>query len=1191
MIWEIVKFELKYRSLRPVTYIYFFLLLVFSFLMASFADISTSESENLIYQNAPEIITILILVLTMIGTFIASAVMGVPVFRDYDHNFYEIIYSTKVKKLDYLWGRFIGSYLTSIFIFSGIIFGLMLGFSMPWLTTDSIGPFNLAAYLNPFFLYVIPNLFIIGCLFFIVGSYFKSQIAISLQGIFFISIFLIIGIAAENYEASPLKAMLDPLGFAALNYTIENWHFADKSTALVPINNIIITNRIVWLSTALVINLVFTWFFNIHPFGFTKGRKRKENKDFIPENALDNTKFVISRQGLGTRMLQWWNLTKFYFESIIRSIPFYVLISCGIGLILIVKYGQSLHEIPFIPVTFLKLEEVINEFLFFGIIIIIIYSGELIWKDIGNKFCILLDSSPVIDKNLLLSKFSAMILIELLILLIMALFTIVLQVFKGFYDFQPVLSLKVLLINNFPFLIFLTILIFLIHTIVNNKYLGHAIVIFLLICKLFTNKIGINHILFRYGNSITEPLSGMNELQKFIFPALSVDFYWLMLGIVFLVLSILIIKRGSDYSLKSRFSNLLSAWKKGKSKYIILSAILLFLASGSGIYYSTNVLNTYRTEKQERLFKAEYEKEFYKYKNVKQPRIVDVNVQVDIFPEEDAFRAKGTYHLINKSNQKIDTIHLRLNPTIKLDKVEFGIKSRSIVEAYEYGYYIYVLSHSLQPNDSLQFDFEIDYKERGFSYKGRDKFILPNGTFFSNELLPYFGYDESFVLTKNSDRKKVGLKERVFESADVHDTTFYYKNSINHNADKIRFEAIVSTSPDQIAITTGKLIKDWSENNRRFFQYKTEDTQWNAYPFVSAKYNVVTDTFKNIDVSIYYHEDHDYNLEKMNASIKKTMNYCEQKFSPYQPGQIRIVEIPRYFDNSYSYRGTLLFAENMLFVADENTKRNIDLPFYLTCFEIAKQWWSQQIAPANVKGKLLLTESLAEYTALMVMEKEYGYKDMQKFLLYNQDMYRINMAHKELKEIPLYLASEEEFVALYKGGLTFYTLKDYIGEKNMNRALRSYIQKYNQTIPPYPTSLNLLELIENEIPDSLHFLINDMFRSVVSYNNQVDSCYYNVKKNGLFEANIYVSCKKFRLDSNSKQEDLELSDWIDLGIYTRSADKKDSLVFLKKEYIDSKNSEFHIILKDLPYKAGIDPFYKLMDQDLSDNITKIKAKE
>src|SRR5690606_21974120 len=142
------------------------------------------------------------------------------------------------------------------------------------------------------------------------------------------------------------------------------------------------------------------------------------------------------------------------------------------------------------------------------------------------------------------------------------------------------------------------------------------------------------------------------------------------------------------------------------------------------------------------------------------------------------------------------------------------------------------------------------------------------------------------------------------------------------------------------------------------------------------------------NIEIYYQEGHEYNLERMINSIKKSLDYYTKHFSPYQHKQVRIIEFPRYNSFAQSFPNTIPYSESIGFitkVGDEPEK--IDVPFYVTAHEVAHQWWAHQVIGGNVQGAVLMSETMSQYSALMVMEKEYGKKAMKKFLKYEMDKY------------------------------------------------------------------------------------------------------------------------------------------------------------------------------------------------------------
>jgi hypothetical protein len=245
---------------------------------------------------------------------------------------------------------------------------------------------------------------------------------------------------------------------------------------------------------------------------------------------------------------------------------------------------------------------------------------------------------------------------------------------------------------------------------------------------------------------------------------------------------------------------------------------------------------------------------------------------------------------------------------------------------------------------------------------------------------------------------------------------------------------------------------------------------------------------------------------------------------------------------------------------------------------------------ANVQGKLMLTESLAGYSSLMVMEKEYGLENMSKFLKYEQNKYKMKRGNEEFKEVPLYLAYNQSYIAKNKGSVILYALQDYIGEENMNLALTYYLQEYLNDRSKYPTSLDLMEHIRKETPDTLKYLVDELFRSVVIFNNKIDSSFFTKREDDKYDIRIYTTTEKYKYDSLGKQKEVEPADWIDLGVFTKSSSGNDTLVYLSKKHIIAKQSEFHLTLNTLPKKVGIDPNYKLMDKELDDNIADIRIK-
>ena len=569
------------------------------------------------------------------------------------------------------------------------------------------------------------------------------------------------------------------------------------------------------------------------------------------------------------------------------------------------------------------------------------------------------------------------------------------------------------------------------------------------------------------------------------------------------------------------------------------------------------------------------------------------------------FKAKGVFILVNKTNESIDS--LLLNHNNYPSKFEFSKSNELALEDTVFNFDFYVLSSPMQPGDSLTLEWEI-WNEPN-TWLSSNSPVRANGTFINNGIFPTFGYSASGEITDNEIRKKYDLpeKERMMSP---YDTSALGNTYISSSADWIDFETIVSTSPDQIAIAPGYLQKEWEENGRRYFHYKMDSKMLNFYAFQSARYEVVRDNWNDINIEIYYHKGHEYNLDRMIKGVKKSLDYYTENFSPYQHKQVRIIEFPRSGGTfAQSFANTIPFSEAIGFIAkvDDEDEDGVDYPFSVTSHEVAHQWWAHQVIGANVQGATLMSESMSEYSSLKVLEKERGEGEMRSFLKDALDSYLQGRSLERLKEKPLIFNENQQYIHYNKGSLILYALSDYLGADVFNGAMSKYIDSVAFQEPPYTTSLEYLEFVKAVVPDSLSYLVKDMFETITLYSNKVKEATYRELDNGQFEISMNAIVSKYRadeqgkrlfsdngLDSLSFEEEgarrptysLPLNDWIEVGIFTEKevdGAEKEVPLYLKKHRIDQINNEMIIVVDEKPTSVGIDPYNKLIDVVSNDN--------
>ena len=219
---------------------------------------------------------------------------------------------------------------------------------------------------------------------------------------------------------------------------------------------------------------------------------------------------------------------------------------------------------------------------------------------------------------------------------------------------------------------------------------------------------------------------------------------------------------------------------------------------------------------------------------------------------------------------------------------------------------------------------------------------------------------------------------------------------------------------------------------------------------------------KALDIEIYYHPDHGMNVDTMIASVQDSIDYFSEHFGPYQHRQMRIIEYPGYRTFAQSFANTVPYSERIGFISDVRDAENIDPAYYVTAHEVAHQWWGHQVGAANVQGSAIISETLSQYGALMVMEKKYGQEKIRKFLKYELDRYLRGRSEEFLEEMPLFRSESQQYIHYRKGSVVMMSLKDRLGEEKLNRALKGFLAEFKYQSTPYPTTLDLMAYIKRE---------------------------------------------------------------------------------------------------------------------------------
>ncbi len=1189
MFGHIFSFELKYRLRQPAFYVFSGLFFFMTFMATATDQVQIGGGIGNVARNAPFIIAQTLNGLGLFAVIFMAILMATVVSRDKDIGCREILYSTPIKKFPFLLGRFTATVLLAVIATSFAGLGIALSSVMPFQTPEHIQAFSIVPYLHTLFFFVLPNCFLAGALFFSVsvltGRAMTTYVAM-------IGFFALYGFAFSflgDLQNENLATLLDPFGLASMDLQTRYWTIVERNSLLPPLNGVVLLNRVLWLGVACVL-MVLTY----SRFGMELDSQKKSKKASGPAepNILGSSiKSIPSLDptfNFRTTFRQWLSLAGLETRTLLSSLPFLVLMLFGLfnlsGILIAQLDGRFLY-----PVTYRMLGVIAGGFDAFLLIVIVFYSAELVWREKKDHFHEIQGSLPVPSWVIMTSKFAALTNVILVALSLAMALTMGYQLFKGFHHLQPELYLKGLFVMSFSEWLLLAVIAVFTQVVGRQRYLGFFLMLVYFLANTFGPQMGMEHKLFFYRSTPSIIYSDMNGYGHFADAALWFKVFWALLAVIMLTIATRLWPRGSEDSLWPALRTMPSRWR-ARHTVIVTAAALGFAASGAFIYYNTNILNSFISQDSELIEMARYESEFKKFEDHPSPRISAVKAEVDFYPEDRRIDIRGTFDLVNKTDQYIDELYLGINPIQEIRSISLNTGqelTQPIIEDEDAGVRIYKLTDALAPGSTLKLSFDLGADINGFVNNASNKEVVVNGSFINSmEYFPRIGYLPGRELTVPTDRVKQGL-DPEWSMPSIDDPEALMTTFIS-DADEITFEAIVSTSSDQVALAPGKLQTQWEKDGRRYFSYRLEKPILNFYAFLSGRYEVARKKWNDVDLEVFYHADHEYNVDRMFESMHATLDYCTKNFSPYPHEQLRIIEFPRYRRFAQAFPGTVPFSEAADFISDLRGTDTIDMVYYITAHEVAHQWWAHQLIPANVPGSEMVTESLAQYTALMVMEQDLGAVRVRKFLAYELNNYLKGRGTERDEELPLVSEEGQPYIYYNKGSLVFYALRDYLGEDLVNLALHEYIMAHLNQGPPYATAPDLVERLRILAPEQFAYLIEDLCETITLYDNRTTSATFTKTDDGRFKVVVDYSSSKFRADGKGVEEEVDHKDWIELGVFGEDADGQEIDLFREKRAIESGEGSFEVIVDQEPKRAGIDPRNLLIDRVVDDNLKPVK---
>jgi len=1186
MFFEIFRFECRYQLRSPLFLVVAGIWFLLGFLLTGSESVRIGGIGDNLNLNASYVIIQVQYALSMIGMFAAVAFVAGAITRDIETKTAELFFTTRVAPASYLFGRFAGGFaFATMAVLAGLL-GSLLGTFMPWLDAERIGAFSAEPYVFGTWAVIVPNMFVSCALFFAVAALSRSMMVAYLAALGFLVVYAVIS-SVTDQEYLAAAALGGPFGQIAFEDITRYWTVFERNFAVPEMSGTLLYNRLIWVGASSVALLVTgrVYRFNLAPSRRQRQRQRRRThspgppaREFNPDQQF----------GFGTTVRQLVSQLHMDVRGIVRSIPFYVLLAFGMANVIGGFYGalSQIYGTEVYPVTAVMARVVGSNFSFVVLLVVIYYAGEIVHRERQTRVAAYLDAAPFPSGVMVLSKIGALWFVISALFLIVALTAMTVQTLNGYYDYEPRLYFSMVFGAIGATFYLWTIPAVLVQVLASNRFFGMVAFLVIFLGLRTLDSFGFEHVLYRFGTP-PMPYSDMNGYGHFVEPFLTVGAYWASFCVLLVIGAHLLFRRGYQ-SVAERWS----AARQRLAPWVMTTGVaagLAFVALGGWIYYNTNVLNTYLTQDDRERNQADYEKSYRQFRVLPRLEVLDIDMAMDLYPAERRLESRGSVVVTNLQETPVADLHLSLSPLLTVGSMTVA-NGQLVAEDPRLGYYQYRLEPPLPPGARLEISWDLAWLNEGFANSGSTTRVVANGTFVDNtEIMPMLGYDPGRELTDNNVRRKYDLPP-VERLPRLGDPQWLATNQLGVGV-RSGFHAVLSTAPDQVAIAPGYLRNEWQAQGRRYFEYAMDAGIWPFVSFSSARYAVATSAWHDVKLEVYHDAKHPFNVAAMLNASSKSLDYFTREFSPYQYRQFRILEFPGYQRFAESFPNTIPYSEAIGFIADLRDDHKIDYVFYVTAHELAHQWWGHQVVGAQMQGMTVIVETLAQYSALMVMEQEYGPRRMRRFLKYELDNYLQSRGGEQIEELPLLYVEDQGYIHYRKGSLAMYALKDAIGEAKVNAALRSFIAKHGFEERRFPTSRDLVAEFRAVAGADQQALITDLFEKITLFDLQVTAATVTAVDDQ-YEVAITVKAAKREANGQGRETEVPLNAQLDLAVFPEDSEASgdDDLpepLLLEKQRVTSGEQTFTVRVSKPPGRVGIDPYCTMIDRNPDDNLRRL----
>ncbi|RYV03980.1 hypothetical protein SOPP22_00760 [Shewanella sp. OPT22] len=697
--------------------------------------------------------------------------------------------------------------------------------------------------------------------------------------------------------------------------------------------------------------------------------------------------------------------------------------------------------------------------LFLGSMLLVLWSLQIAKLDKHVRIEELTAVTSIKNHHLLLSQVITISIMLVVISVLTGIGSLVAEVVNG-NDWQAVAYVTVLSLTSLP-LMLLGIIFISIHHIFKSNLLVFGIIVTILLFKFtpIATYLGITHTFWSIASTPLRVPDNFWGLERSISVYLPYIGLWGLVCLSLLSTAIYRTHRGTQIDTPS-FKH---TPKTVISVFIVL--LLYALSLHAQLAEEKPLFNSHKRE----AWKAHYEKTFGAWQNKPQPQIIAIDSVVDIYPNQQFANFEIEYIIENQTDTAIEEVLIGNYPMgVSVHISEANLNLVSYEQPLKHG--VYQFNQPLKPDEQRTLSFSFTFKQPQLWPAVMHQIIKPEFVYLrSIPMLPVVGYEPKLQIKDANLREEYNLaplpeiKPSELEK---------HPNSSLDQYEWVSLSSQISTAKNHTAIAQGELIKQWTSEERNFYQYQTYSPIRAIPTWVSVPFDATSANTKGAKLSVLTPNKGSaaqVNLKAMND----TVNWFTENIAPCKHSQLHLIAMPDFGGTGYALPGIMFIGHRVGFLSEPSKDAGFDQRYRRALHETAHQWFGHDIGNGVAGEQAFLVESMVKYIELIIIEKHYGKEAMSALVKHERERFDQRNRVDFDKTVALINATQSHD-QYSRATLAFAKLRKEVGDKPIIAAIKHLWEKHS--FPQKPArSIDFINYLKTNTEPTYHDLIDDLF--------------------------------------------------------------------------------------------------------------------